>query len=354
MDALGILPANGLADCYLSVSDSRVFGRADGPFRAHNCRDGGRRGSKRVRNRQRGLCPGDVRGVPPGPGHGRSRLAPPVRERRGGRAPAGGDQWIQGRREGRRSVDSRRPGRRGHPPSSRRLSDQGPRGQARRQHDREPDGPHRHDLSGAARGRAGGAAPAAQRGTRGRRAHRQDLLHSPDRLRAGPGHQAAPGHGPHAGHERRRTPSRGARGHFARPRGGRPAEGRQPRARGPGHQARRYDGLRRLPRRLRGAGGEGAEQPADARRFRRRHHVAHQPRRPRHRGLGAPAHGRPGQHHRGRRHRLPGGVFRRARGAAQGVRDQQGHDDHEHLRPPGHSGRGVGRVSRHGGSPAAG
>ncbi len=73
-----------------------------------------------------------------------------------------------------------------------------------------------------------------------------------------------------------------------------------------------------------------------------------------HRGLGAPAHGRPGQHHRGRRHRLPGGIFRRGRGPAQGVRDQQGHDDHEHLRPPGHSGRGIGSLSRRGGSPPAG
>ena len=41
------------------------------------------------------------------------------------------------------------------------------------------------------------------------------------------------------------------------------------------------------------------------------------PGRPRHRGLGAAAHGRPGQHHRGRRHRLSGGVLGRARRAAR-------------------------------------
>ena len=215
MDALGILPANGLADCYLSVSDSRVFGRADGPFRAHNCRDGGRRGSKRFRNRQRGLCPGHVRGVPQGPGHGRSRLAPAVRERRGRGAPAGGDQWIQGRREGamvRRFPQTSAAAVARLPAGASPI--RGPAGQARRQHDREPGGPHRHDVPGAPRRRAGGAAPAAQQGTRGRRAHRQDLLYPPDRLLAGPGHQAAPGHGPHPGHAATAAPSRAARGHL--------------------------------------------------------------------------------------------------------------------------------------------
>ena len=40
----------------------------------------------------------------------------------------------------------------------------------------------------------------------------------------------------------------------------------------------------------------------------------------------------------------PGRILRRARGAASGVRRQQGHDRHQHLRPPRHPGRGVGRV----------
>ena len=56
-------------------------------------------------------------------------------------------------------------------------------------------------------------------------------------------------------------------------------------------------------------GGEGAQQQADAGRFCRRHHVAHQSRRPGHGRVGTPAHGRPGQHHRGGRDRLPGGIF---------------------------------------------
>ena len=145
-----------------------------------------------------------------------------------------------------------------------------------------------------------------------------------------------------------------ARGHRARPRGGRAAEGREPRARGPGHQARRHDGLRGVPRGLRGAGREGAHQPPHARRLRRRDDVAHQPRRAGHGRVGAAAHGRPGQHHRRRRHRLSGGVLGRVRGAAPRFRRQQGHDRHEHLRPPRHPGRGVGGVPRHGGSPAPG
>ena len=63
-----------------------------------------------------------------------------------------------------------------------------------------------------------------------------------------------------------------------------------------------------IPRGLRRPGGEGAGQQADARRLRRRHDVAHQPGRSRHARLGAAAHGRPGQHHRGRRDRLPARV----------------------------------------------
>ena len=109
-----------------------------------------------------------------------------------------------------------------------------------------------------------------------------------------------------------------------------------------------------LPRGLRDAGREGAHQQADAGRLRRRHHVAHQPRRARHGGIGAPAHGRPGKHHRGRCDRLPGGVLHPAGEAGAGAGHQQGHDDHQHLRSPGHPGRRVGRVPRAGGSPAAG
>ena len=62
------------------------------------------------------------------------------------------------------------------------------------------------------------------------------------------------------------------------------------------------------------------------------------------RGLGSPPHGRPGQHHRSRGHRLSGGVLRRVRGPAPRFRRQQGHDGHQHLRPPRHPGRRVGGV----------
>ena len=97
---------------------------------------------------------------------------------------------------------------------------------------------------------------------------------------------------------------------------------------------------------LRVAGGEGPRQQADARRFRRRHHDAHQPG-----GLGTVA---------SVPRLMPGQGSIIAVGAIAypaRVRDvsddklaraghRQGHDDHQHLRPPRHPGRRVGRVPR--------
>ena len=240
-------------------------------------------------------------------------------------------------------------------PAARRRPHQGTPGQARRQHDREPHGPDRDDASGWSRSGywRSGAAGSTQ-GLQAAGQIRQGLVHPPHRLRARPSHQAASGHGAHAPHTGRHPPPSAARGNRARARGGRAAEGRKPRAGGAGDQARRDDGLRRLPRGLRGAGREGAHQPPDARRLRRRHHVAHQPGRPRHGRLGAAADGRSGQHHRRRGDRLSGGVLRRAGGAAPRVRRQQGHDGHQHVRPPRHPGRGIGSVPGDARSPAAG
>ena len=64
---------------------------------------------------------------------------------------------------------------------------------------------------------------------------------------------------------------------------------------GAGAQARRRDDFRRVPSGLRVAGRAGPRQQADAGRLRRRHGHPHQPRRARHGGLGAAAHGGPGQ-----------------------------------------------------------
>ena len=278
--------------------------------------------------------------------------------RPGGQADAGTSAQPEGATARDRLRHRKRPpGRltaRPPPPPCRRQPDQRARRQARRQHGAEPHGPYGHHVPrGAGRG-AGGAATPAQRRAPGRGATREDLLHPPHRLGAGAGHQAAPGDGPHPDQAGRHPVSGTARGNRAGSRGGRAAEGREPGARRPRHPARRDHGLRRVPRGVRVRGGQGAQQPPHARRLRRRHHDPHQPGRPRHGRLGAEAHGRPGQHHRGRRDRLPGGVLRGVRGAAPRVRDQQGHDGHQHLRSPRHPGRGVGIVPGDGGRAAPG
>ena len=90
----------------------------------------------------------------------------------------------------------------------------------------------------------------------------QGLVHPPHRLRARAGHQAASGHGTHPPDAGGHSPPGPAGRHRPGARGGRAAEGRQPRSGGAGDQARGDDGLRRLPRRLRGPGREGAHQQA--------------------------------------------------------------------------------------------
>ena len=187
-------------------------------------RDGGRRGSERVRNGQRRLRPGHVRGISPGSrrrrvpsGAGCSRAAssasgptataPPRPARRRGR-PAGS------------GCAARPPCPQPQPPlpprhrraSARRIPHQGPRRQARRQHEREPDRAHRDHLPGAAgRRRSRRKAARAQR-RRSRRPAKPGKISFTHliALRAGAGHQAASGHGPHAAGPRRarRTGSR--------------------------------------------------------------------------------------------------------------------------------------------------
>ena len=100
---------------------------------------------------------------------------------------------------------------------------------------------------------------------------------------------------------------------------------------------------------LRRAGREGAHQQADARRFRRRHHDAHQSGRPRHGRVGAAADARPGDDLRHRLDRLPARVHRDVEGADRRARHRQGDDDHLDLRSPRDPGRGVGQLPQAGG-----
>ena len=72
--------------------------------------------------------------------------------------------------------------------------------------------------------------------------------------------------------------------------------------------------------------------------------LADQPRRHRHRPLGAAADEGPGRDHRRRRDGVPAGVAGRLRGRDRPQRHQQGDDAHLDLRPPGHPGCAVGRV----------
>ena len=70
--------------------------------------------------------------------------------------------------------------------------------------------------------------------------------------------------------------------------------------------------------------------------------IPDQPRRHRHRPLGAAADGRAGRDHRRRRDGVPAGVAGRLRRGDQPQRHQQGDDADLHLRPPRHPGRAVG------------
>ncbi len=190
--------------------------------------------------------------------------------------------------------------------------------------------PHRHIVPRNRRRHARCAPQSAQRPAGGER--QEGLVHALDRLRDRPGGQAAPRDDSGLSGGGRQAAPRDAAGHRVGARRGRRAQGRQPRPCGAGHQACRGHGLRRVPPDLRDAGREGAHEQAPPRRFRRRDDHPDKPGDDRHRRIGAaPDEGSGLDHRYGRDPRLFGG-------------GRQGHDDHQHLRPPRHSGRGVGTL----------
>ena len=131
-----------------------------------------------------------------------------------------------------------------HLASARRIRHQGPRRQARRQHEREPDRAHRDHASACCRSacwkkrrkRLNQALQAAGKPGKISFTHLIAFaLVQATKQHPVMGHTAGP----------RRCPVPGrARGHRARARGRRAAEGREPRPRRAGHQAGRHDGLR--------------------------------------------------------------------------------------------------------------
>ena len=129
----------------------------------------------------------------------------------------------------------------------------------------------------------------------------------------------------------------------------RPAQARRhARADGAEHQARRHPDLQRVPRLLRGPRHPRARQQAHRRGLPGHDAVADQPRRHRHRALGAPPDEGAGLHHRRRRPRVSRRVPGREREDAQRARDRQDDHPHQHLRPPRHPGRRLRRVPEEG------
>ena len=89
------------------------------------------------------------------------------------------------------------------------------------------------------------------------------------------------------------------------------------------HQGRRHDGLRAVLGGVRGHRAPRPRRQAHHRRLRRHHDQPDQPRRHRHRALGAAAHAGAGRDHRRRRDGVPRRVPGRVRGDARPARGQQ-------------------------------
>ena len=228
-----------------------------------------------------------------------------------------------------------RHGRRGEGPA-------GAGGDARQGDGREPRGADR-DLLPDDRGRhPRRQAQGAQQGPQ--RARDEGLLHPPRRLGDRPGREGLPGDGPLLrGARRQAGRDRGQPGQ-PRHRRRRRAQGRLAQPDGARDQGRRRPRLRRLPLLLRGADQQDPREQADRGRLPGHEHLADQPRRDRHRRLGAAADEGPERDHRHRLDRLPAGVGARQPRPAASARRLEGDDADLDLRPPGDPGRRVGRL----------
>ena len=192
--------------------------------------------------------------------------------------------------------------------------------------------------------RGGHARPApapAERGAEGGAARHEGLVHAPDRIRDRGRRARPPRDDPHVRRARRQAATHRARAREPGAGGGRAAQGRLAHVDRAGDQGRGRDGLRRLPRGVRGDDPQDPRRVAVARRHAGRHDDPHEPGRDRHRRIRAAPDAGAGLHHRHRRDRPSAGPARDGEVAARGAGRVEGHDHDLDLRPPGDPGRRV-------------
>ena len=235
---MDVVAAEGRTDHYLTRAPVRAPGAPGFARTSGTC--GELRGSKRIRDGQRGLRAGHVRGVPPRPRCGRPGVASAVRER--GRGGAAGDGRRGRGQRGRsgpggtraretaasaaapRPARSRRPAPQRPAPSAAGASPiKGPAANLVANMTESLAVPTATTFRVVPVGALEERRQAAQRRAPGGGPGEQDLLHPSHRLRAGSGHQAPSGHGPHPGARGRRGLPGTARGTRPGPRGRRAA-----------------------------------------------------------------------------------------------------------------------------------
>ncbi len=238
----------------------------------------------------------------------------------------------------RRDLPAGPGGREGHRP-------QGLRRDARVVHGTVAVDPGRDVVPHAARRHARTAPRGAERRAQTSRPHREDLVHARHRVRAGPRRARAAGDHGVVPPRRRQTAARRS-GREPRPRRGRAEKRRLALPGRAGAEERRRARLRAVPRRVRRPRREGARQQAVGGRTNRRDVHADEPRRHRHRRVGAAPDGGPRRDHRRGRDRVPAGLRARVAHDARADRRRESDDADVDVRPPRHPRRAVGRISQ--------
>ena len=268
---------------------------------------------------------------------GRRGAACRSHDRQAGIEPADPGAGADGPAVHRRGLERTGPG---HRPA---RHDEGPR----REHGRVPQRPHR-DKRAHGSGQAHDRQPDRGQQPHGPHARRQGELHAPHRVGDHPDAQGVPEPERLLRRGRRQALGGRAGAHQSRHRD-RPAQARRhARADGPQHQTRRHPDVRRVPRLVRGPHLPHSRRQAHRSGLPGHDDLAHQPGWHRHGSLRPAPHEGPGLHRRRRRAR----ISRRVPGLEREDPRRAGHrqDDHphEHVRPPRHPGRRLGRVPQEG------